>query len=68
MSAPVVLPPLTPEQEAETNLPRIMGVTATVHILALIVVGFRMYTRFIIVKAPKIDDAFMILATVRQSL
>lgn len=68
MSAPIPLPPLTPEQAAETNLPRIMGVTTTFHILALLFFGVRMYTRFILVKAPKLDDAFMILATVWRSL
>ena len=58
------LPPLTPEEAAETNLPRIMGITAVFHILALAFFVVRMYTRFVLVKAPKLDDAFMILATV----
>jgi hypothetical protein len=58
------LPELTPEQEAESNLGRIMGIASTLHVLALIFVAIRMYTRFVIVKAPKIDDAFMLLATV----
>ncbi|KAK0384401.1 hypothetical protein NLU13_8488 [Sarocladium strictum] len=41
-----------------------MAVTAVFHSLALFFVGVRMYTRFIVVKAPKIDDAFMVLATI----
>jgi hypothetical protein len=63
MSSGPPLPPLTPEQAAETNLPRILGVTAVFHLLALSFVGVRMYIRFIVIKAPKIDDAFMIVAT-----
>ncbi|KFA68492.1 hypothetical protein S40285_05386 [Stachybotrys chlorohalonatus IBT 40285] len=66
MSSPATLPELTPEQEAESNLARILGVSATFHILALIFVGVRMYTRFVIIKAPKLDDAFMLLATFRR--
>jgi hypothetical protein len=64
MSGMPPLPELTPEQAAESNLGRIMGVAGTLHVLALIFVAIRMYTRFVIVKAPKIDDAFMLLSTV----
>lgn len=68
MSGTPPLPTLTPAQEAETNLPRIMGVIATFHFLALSFVAVRLYTRFIVVKSPKIDDAFMIVATVSRIL
>ncbi|KAI9152192.1 hypothetical protein HJFPF1_09418 [Paramyrothecium foliicola] len=63
MSSASPLPPLTPAQEAETNLPRIMGITAAFHFLALSFVAVRLYIRFFIIKAPKLDDVFMILAT-----
>jgi hypothetical protein len=59
---PPPLPPLTPEQAAETNLPMLMGVTSAFHVLALVFVACRLYTRFILVKAPKWDDYTMIVA------
>jgi hypothetical protein len=64
MAGPPGLPDLTEAQEAESNLPRIIAVVAVFHALALVFVGVRLYIRFIVLKAPKLDDALMILATI----
>jgi hypothetical protein len=63
-----LLPPLTEAQAAESNLARIMGISATFHVIALGFAAARMYTRFIVVKTPKLDDAFMIISTVGTGL
>ena len=55
-----------PARAAESNLGYILGVTATLHILALAFVGMRMYARIIIVKAFGTDDALILAATVRN--
>jgi hypothetical protein len=68
MSGPAVLPTLTPAQEAETNLPRILSLTILFHVLAIAFVMIRMYTRFIIVKTPKLDDVLAIAAAVNSAL
>ncbi|KAH7324194.1 hypothetical protein B0I35DRAFT_475460 [Stachybotrys elegans] len=60
----VPLPELTPEQAAESNTERILAVAGTFHAIALLFVGVRLYTRFILIKAPRLDDAFMIVATI----
>lgn len=48
---------------AESNLARILGVTTTFHVIALLFVGMRVYTRVAIVKAFGRDDALMLAAT-----
>ncbi|KAH7305210.1 hypothetical protein B0I35DRAFT_483981 [Stachybotrys elegans] len=64
MSTPPGLPPptpLRPEQVHESNLSVILGVSTFFEILALIFVAVRLYTRFVVVKNPRADDAVMVL-------
>lgn len=65
MSAPSAQPPLDPAVAAETNLPRILGVTGVVHILALISVGLRLYVRIGLLRTPGKDDLAIVAASVR---
>jgi hypothetical protein len=65
---------LTPEQlaakeayAAETNLPRILGVTTTIHAIALVFVVLRIYARVVVLRAFGWDDAVMIPAAVSIS-
>ncbi|KAH8168406.1 integral membrane protein [Sarocladium implicatum] len=63
MPAPVVdRPELTPEEAAESNLGWILGVNGTFHVLAIVFVALRMWTRVRIVKTFGKDDVLMLLA------
>ncbi|KFH40946.1 hypothetical protein ACRE_083560 [Hapsidospora chrysogenum ATCC 11550] len=53
---------IDPEYAAENNFPRMMAINGTFHVLAVILVGMRMYVRIFIVKAFGADDAMMIAA------
>lgn len=55
---------IDPAWASESNLPRILGVVGVFHFLALLFVGVRLYTRFIVVKSPRNDDVVMVLAAV----
>ncbi|KAM5352647.1 hypothetical protein ACJ41O_005369 [Fusarium nematophilum] len=52
--------PIDPERAAESNLGRILGVTGTLHVLALTFVGLRLYVRLGMVKAAGRDDWTMV--------
>ncbi|KAK8004520.1 hypothetical protein PG989_004239 [Apiospora arundinis] len=51
---------IDPARAAETHLPRILGVSATFHAIALILVACRVYTRACLVKSFGKDDALII--------
>ncbi|KAK8112215.1 uncharacterized protein PG998_008672 [Apiospora kogelbergensis] len=55
---------IDPARAAETHLPRILGVSATFHILALILVACRVYSRACLVKSFGKDDALIITGAV----
>ncbi|KAH6677025.1 hypothetical protein F5X68DRAFT_224209 [Plectosphaerella plurivora] len=61
---PPVPPPLSPEEAAETNLPRILGILSTLQFLAVLVVGLRFYVRFKLIRSVGRDDWTMGAATV----
>lgn len=62
------VPVIDPVRAAESNLPRILGVTTTVHAIALIFVSLRMYARLVVVKSAGKDDICMGISAVRISL
>lgn len=49
---------------AESNVARILGVGLTFHMIAIVFVSLRTYTRLVLVKSFGKDDAMMILALV----
>jgi hypothetical protein len=53
---------------AESNLGWILGINATLHALALIFVGLRVYTRLVVKKAFGKDDAMILLSAVSRLL
>lgn len=55
----------TAARSEESFASTILGVTTVFHILALVVVGLRSYTRLFLVRMFGIQDAFMILSIVR---
>lgn len=57
-----------PSRAAESNVPRILGLGITFHVLALVAFGLRMYTRAVIVRSFGKDDVLMILCMVCRSL
>lgn len=50
---------------AESNLTRILALTGTIHVLALLSVGLRVYARISVIRSPGLDDAAIIGASVR---
>ena len=56
----------TPEYIAETNMPWIIAVLTIVHILAMILVVLRIYTRVVLLRAPGWDDWTMLASAVCQ--
>jgi hypothetical protein len=60
---PLVFDPTTAH---ESNVPRILGLGISFHVLALVAFGLRMYTRTVIVKSFGKDDLMMCLCMVRQ--
>lgn len=48
----------------ESNLPRILGITGTIHGIALICVGLRVYARMRLLRTPGPDDAAIVVASV----
>lgn len=57
-----------PARAAESRVAQIVGVTTVFHVLALIIVILRSYTRLFLVRSFAFPDAFMILSVVRLSL
>ncbi|KAK5660002.1 hypothetical protein OQA88_13468 [Cercophora sp. LCS_1] len=53
---------IDPVRAAESNLPRILGVTTAVHAVALIFVSLRMYARLFVVKSAGKDDICMVIS------
>ena len=49
---------------AESNLTRILAVTGTIHALALLCVGLRVYARVNLLRSPGRDDAAIVVASV----
>ncbi|KAJ1324674.1 hypothetical protein MN608_09377 [Microdochium nivale] len=62
MSAESPAVPLDPVYAAENNLPWLLGVTCTFHVIAWVMVILRVYTRQILVKSFGKDDALMVIA------
>jgi len=56
---------LDPAYVATNNLPWLLGVTVSFHILAWIMVILRVYTRIVLVKSFGKDDALMVMGLVR---
>jgi hypothetical protein len=56
--------PKDPAYLATNNLPALLGVTGTFHILSWIFVILRVYTRVVLIKCFGKDDALMVLALV----
>lgn len=57
-------PPLDPARADESNLGWILGVNIAFHVLALVFVALRVYTRLFIVKTFGKDDFLLLIATV----
>ena len=57
---------IDPAWAEESNLGRILGVTALFHSLAVIFAALRLYVRLGIVKAPGVDDLFMVASVVSK--
>lgn len=57
-----------PSKAGESNVPRILGLGITFHVLALVAFGLRMYTRAVIVRSFGKDDVLMILCMVCRPL
>jgi hypothetical protein len=49
---------------AESNFTRILAVTGTIHALALLYVGLRVYARVSLLRSPGRDDATIVVASV----
>lgn len=64
-SSPTLSPEAQATYNAESNLPFILGITITFHVLALIAVILRVYVRTFLVKVIGWDDYTMIGAMVR---
>jgi len=47
---------------AESNLVQILSVLTVIHLLALVCVSLRVYTRVVLVKSPGMDDVCMVLS------
>jgi len=56
---------MDPEWAAQSNLTRILAISAIVHIVTAIVVGLRLYARVFVLRKPAIDDLFIVGAYVR---
>ncbi|KAL6407533.1 hypothetical protein AUP68_08552 [Ilyonectria robusta] len=56
-----------PARAAENNTAQIAGVTTAFHVIALVIVILRSYTRIFIIRNFGSQDAFMILSVVRYS-
>jgi len=54
--------PIDPTRAAESNLLQILAVLTIFHILALVCVSLRVYSRVVVVKSPGIDDVCMVLS------
>ncbi len=67
MSMPTA-PGQNPALDAETQVPVLVGISVAFLLASAIVVTMRLYTRYIIVKAPGIDDILMAVALVRGDL
>ncbi|KAI9148122.1 Satratoxin biosynthesis SC5 cluster protein [Paramyrothecium foliicola] len=52
--------PVDPAHAAESNLARILGVTTVVHVLAVVAVALRMYTRLLVSRNAGRDDWTMV--------
>jgi hypothetical protein len=61
MSEPTNLPP---SAASESNLGWILGVNVVFHVLAIVFVGLRIYTRIALVKTFGRDDVMLLLAIV----
>lgn len=55
---------MDPEWAAESNLTRILAISAIVHVITAIVVGLRLYARVFVLRKPAIDDIFIVGAYV----
>jgi predicted tellurium resistance membrane protein TerC len=55
---------IDPAWAAENNLGWILGVNVVFHVIALVFVCGRLYTRIVMVKSFGVDDALMIAAAV----
>jgi hypothetical protein len=56
------MPALTPEQQAESNFPRILAISSVFNVAAITSIVVRLYTRIVIVKSASRDDLVMVLA------
>jgi len=56
--------PMDPTWEAESNLTRILAVTGTIHMLALVFVSLRLYVRIGLLRTPGKDDVVIVAAWV----
>ncbi|KAF7556132.1 hypothetical protein G7Z17_g1673 [Cylindrodendrum hubeiense] len=60
--------PIDPARAAENRTAQIVGVTTVFHVIALVIVILRSYTRVFIMKSFGFQDAFMILSVVPHGL
>ncbi len=60
-------PVMDPKWAAETNLPRILAISAIVHIITAVIVGLRLYARVFLLRKPAVDDILIVGAYVSSS-
>jgi len=59
---------IDPARAAESNTSMLLGVLTTFHIIALVFVSLRLYSRFFVIKSPGKDDFCIILSAVSSLL
>lgn len=60
------MPVITPEYLAANKGPQILTIVILFPALASLIVGFRLYTRFSVVRSPSYEDLAIVLALVCQ--
>jgi hypothetical protein len=58
---------MDPEWAAESNLTRILAVSAIVHIITFVFVCLRLYARVFVLRKPAVDDLLIVGAYVSNS-
>jgi hypothetical protein len=56
------VPGENPELDAETTVPTLIGVSVSFVAVSTLLVTLRLYTRFVVVRAPGIDDLTIAIA------
>lgn len=62
------VPGENPELDAQTRVPLLVGMSVAFLAISTIAVLLRMYTRYIVIKAPGSDDITIALAQVRSNI